>query len=91
MTRKKSPQQKKRESYEKERRSARQATAAAQVPERAERLEGKAVVNHGGMWRKIADKPLGEVLEGKLKRWTKMGSLSEGVADTKASRMRGLT
>jgi hypothetical protein len=112
----KTPQQKKRESYAKDRRNvygergshsrfsvarrkrnrrsreraaARQATeTAVRDPDRAERLEGKAVVKHGGRWRKIADEPLGEVLERKLGRRVRAGSMPETAAEAKASRIR---
>lgn len=117
MPRKKTPQQKKRESYEKDRRNtygergshsrnsvarrkrnrrsreraaARRATEMAIVePERAEQLEGKHVVKHGGHWRKVPDKPLGEVLERKLKRRVRAGNFPDSVAEEKRSRIRG--
>ena len=116
MVRKKTPQQKKRESYEKDRRNAygergaksryaiarrkrslrsreraaaRHATeVAVREPERAERLEGKAVVKHGGLWRKLPDAPLGEVVERKLRRRVRMGSMPAKVAKKKAAKVR---
>ena len=112
----KSPQQKKRESYAKDRRNTygesgarsrfaiarakrnrrsreraaarRAAVLGAQEPERAERLEGKAVVKHGGRWRKIPDESLGEVLQAKLTRRVQSGSVPNAVADAKALKMR---
>jgi hypothetical protein len=117
MARKKTPQQKKRDSYEKDRRNtygesgarsrfsvakakrnrrsreraaARQATElASQDPERAERLEGKSVVKHGGSWRKKPDEPLGKVLERKFDRRQRAGSMPREVVMRKRSKMRG--
>ena len=111
----KTPQEKKQESYEKDRRNtygesgarsrfaiarrrrnrasraraaARQALAAAGEPERFERLEGKAVLRFGGRWRKIADEALRVVLQRKLGRRVRSGSVPEVVAEEKVSRIR---
>ena len=112
----KSPQQKKRDSYEKDRRNtyaergaksrfaiaqakrnrrSRERAAAhhltklsMQDPERAERIEGKAVLKLGGRWRKIPDEPLGTVLARKLKRRVRSGSVPAAVADAKVSTIR---
>jgi hypothetical protein len=112
----KTPQQKKRESYTKDRRNTygergshsrssiakakrnrrsreraaarRLAALAARDPERAERAEGRAVLKTGGQWRKVPDRPLGDVLERKLDRRVRAGNVPESVADAKASRIR---
>jgi len=111
----KTPQQKKRDSYAKDRRNtygesgarsrfavakakrnrrsreraaARLATDLALTdPERAESAEGRSVVKLGGRWRKFPDKPLGEVLEQKLKRRQRAGGLSRELADRKRSKI----
>jgi hypothetical protein len=112
----KTPQQKKRESYDKDRRNifcdagaksrfsvarrkrnrssreraaARLATERALIdPENAERLEGKSVVKHGGVWRKMPDRPLREVLERKLERRKGAGNMPAEVAEAKRSKIR---
>lgn len=115
----KTPQQKKRESYAKDRRNtygesgarsrfaiararrvrasraraaARQAAEAAfRDPELAERLEGRAVVKFGGRWQKVADDPLGEVVEWKLTRRGRAGSVPDEVVHERVRRIRHLT
>jgi hypothetical protein len=119
MARKKTPQQKKRDSYKKDRRNtygesgarsrfsvarrkrnsrSRERAAARQTtdmalrdPDRSERLEGKAVAKHRGRWRKVADAPLGDVVERKLKRRVRAGSIPKPIAEAKASKIRRRT
>src|SRR5581483_11005572 len=80
----------KRNCRSRERAAARQATALAdRDPDGAERLEGRSVVKHGGGWRKIPDKPLGEVVARKLTRWQRSGGVPPEVVETKRSRIRG--
>ena len=114
----KTPQQKKRESYAKDRRNtygesgsrsrfaiakakrnrrsreraaARHSTALTLIdPDRAETIEGRSVVKHGGRWRKWPDAPLGRLLDRKLNRRQRVGSLPSNVADRKRSKIRKL-
>jgi hypothetical protein len=111
----KTPQEKKKASYEKDRRNtygergsksrvsvakakrnrssreraaARHATELAlRDPEVAERREGRSVVKHGGVWRKIPDEPLAKVLEGKLKRRQRAGGMPAKVVDKKRAKI----
>jgi hypothetical protein len=75
-----------------QRAAARQAVdAAVRDPGLAERLEGRSAARRGNRWQKVPDAPLEEVIERKLNRRARTGSLPKPIAERKKSRVRRLT